>query len=174
LKIPAERRGGVEFRCRGVDRAIGIRFSSRAIASAVYAEARDWGIFLFNTAKIYIRPDRTIDERKVGRFMGELWKITKNYFDTQEIWKDEWKLRSIGPGGTLFLEINDREAKDFSCTRWDGVDQHRKKHLAPRAGLKFITVLLRMANQLIKETEIAVNAVSVAGVLMVDSDDLLE
>jgi len=133
-----------------------------------------WGIFEFNKAKIYIRPDRKADERKVGRFMGELWKITKKYLDAQQIWKDEWKLGSTGPGGTLFLKINDREAKETFSTRWEGVDQHRKIHLAPRADLKFINVSLSMANEWIKEAVTSANAVSVAGVLMVDSGDLLE
>jgi len=72
------------------------------------------------------------------------------------------------------LKINDKEAKEIFSTRWEGVDQHRMIHRAPRAGLKFINVSLTMDNEGIQEAEIAVNAVSVAGVLMVDSCDLLE
>jgi len=82
----------VELRCKGLDRAVGIRFASTSIASAVYSEARDRGILEFNDATIYIRPDRTIDERKVGLYMGEMWKIAMQYRDAQKIWKDEWKL----------------------------------------------------------------------------------
>jgi len=78
---------------------------------------REWGTLEFNSAKIFILPDRTIDETNVGRHMGELWKITKKYFDHQSIWKDEWKLGSTVPGGTLVLKINDREAKELFCTR---------------------------------------------------------
>jgi len=72
------------------------------------------------------------------------------------------------------LKINDREAKEIFSTRWEGANQHRKIYLAPSAGLKFIKVSLTMANEWIKEAETAVNAVSVAGVLVVDSGDLLE
>mmetsp|Transcript_7785 Transcript_7785/g.21718 ORF Transcript_7785/g.21718 Transcript_7785/m.21718 type:complete len:174 (-) Transcript_7785:50-571(-) len=150
LKISPERRVGVELRCKGLDRDRHPRCFTCLCLCCVCGGLR-------------LGHPRTIDERKVGRFMGELWKITKTYLDVQKIWKDEWKLGS-----------NDREAKEIFCTRWEGVDQHRKIHLAPRAGLKFINVSLPMANEWIKEAETAVNAVSVAGVLVVDSGDLLE